>query len=142
MIELKIQNSPLKKVQEIKFLGVIIDENLNWNMHIRTLAKKLAMSSGILNRIKDNIPTTLHKDLYHTLFESHLTYSITFWGGVSDNKLDPLFKAQKKCIRNMFGDKEKYLNKFKTCARKRPYESQILGSEFYKKDHTNYKAII
>ncbi len=73
MLELKIQNSPLKKVQEIKFLGVIIDENLNWNMHIKTLAKKLAMSSGILNRIKDNIPTTLHKDLYHTLFESHLT---------------------------------------------------------------------
>ena len=36
----------------------------------------------------------------------------------------------------MFGDKEKCINKFKTWACKRPYESQILGSEFYKKDHT------
>ena len=94
------------------------------------------MSAGILNRIKDNVPQSLHKDLYHTLFESHLTYGITVWGGVSNTKLDPLFKAQKKCIRIMFGDKEAYLDKFKTCARARPYENQILGSEFYIKEHT------
>ena len=36
----------------------------------------------------------------------------------------------------MFGDKEKYLNKFKTCARTRPYDNQKLASEFYKKEHT------
>ena len=36
----------------------------------------------------------------------------------------------------MFGDKEKYLNKFKTCARTRPRETQILGREFYKREHT------
>ena len=33
--------------------------------------------TGILNVIKDNIPDDLHKSLYHTLFESHLTYGIT-----------------------------------------------------------------
>lgn len=36
----------------------------------------------------------------------------------------------------MFGDKEAYLDKFKTSARCRPYGEQILGSEFYRKEHT------
>ena len=131
--EITINGTILEKVKETKFLGVTIDENLNWNAHRAKLAKKLATCSGMLNRIKDSIPQSLHKDLYHTLFESHLTYGITVWGGASNNKLEPLFKAQKMCVRIMFGNKEKYLDKFKTCARCRPFAEQKLGSDFYKK---------
>ena len=36
----------------------------------------------------------------------------------------------------MFGDLEKCLDKFNTCARSRPYNEQILGHEFYCKEHT------
>ena len=90
----------------------------------------------MLNRIKDNIPTSLHKVLYHTLFESYLAYGITVWGGKSNKKLELLLKAQKMGTRIVFGDKEAYLNKFKTSSRCRPYREQILGSEFYRKEHT------
>ena len=96
----------------------------------------LSSSIGIINRIKDSIPISLHKNLYHTLFESHLCYGITSWGGVPESKLCPLFKIQKRCIRILFGNKEKYLNKFKTCCRVRPVEEQMLGQEHYEKEHT------
>ena len=66
--------------------------------------------------------------LYHTLFESHLTYGITVWGGVTNNKLLPLFKLQKKCLRILFGDKEAYIDKFKICARVRLFEEQKFGA--------------
>ena len=78
----------------------------------------------------------MHRDLYHTLFESYLTYGITVWGGASDTKLKPLFKAHKKVIRILFGDREKYLDKFKTCARTRPYPNQKLTSKFFIKEHS------
>ena len=133
---LKIDNTKIKQVNEAKFLGVTIDENLNWNTHLKNLTKKLACSAGIINLIKDNIPDELFKNLYYTLFESHLAYGITVWGGVSNNKIEPLFKLQKKCIRILFGDKEAYLNKFKTCARAREFEKQILGSDFYRRENT------
>ena len=135
-LKVLIQNIEIKRVTAAKFLGVTIDENLNWNSHLKKLYKKLSCCTGILNTIKDNIPDDLHKSLYHTLFESHLTYGITVWGGVTNNKLLPLFKLQKKCLRILFGDKEAYLHKFKTCARVRLFEEQKLGAEFFKREHT------
>ena len=86
--------------------------------------------------MKDNIPFTLHKDIYHSLFESHLTYGITVWGDVAESNLLPLFRAQKKCLRIVFGDKEAYLEKFNTCARRRTIGRQKLNSTFYAKEHS------
>ena len=34
-----IQNIKIKRVTEAKFLGVTIDENLNWNSHLKKLYK-------------------------------------------------------------------------------------------------------
>ena len=133
---LTINNVVIKQVRETKFLGVIIDDQLNWGAHIKSLNSKLKCEIGKLCRIRHVIPRKHYKDLYHTLFESHLRFGISVWGGVSNNKLEPLFKTQKKCVRILFGDLEAYLDKFKTCARTRPLEKQKLGSDFYEKEHT------
>ena len=69
---IKIGETPIKQVSETKFLGIIIDDKLTWNPQIQYLRRKLSSSIGILNRIKDSIPISLHNNLYHTLFESHL----------------------------------------------------------------------
>ena len=39
--ELKIDNIEIKREQSLKFLGVIIDENLNWKNHIYLLVSKI-----------------------------------------------------------------------------------------------------
>ena len=75
-------------------------------------------------------------NLYHTLFESYITYGITVWGSMPDIKLNKLFNAQKKIMRVLFGVKEKFLDKFWTCTRARPYPEQNLPSEFYIKEHS------
>ena len=133
---LTLNNIVIKKVAETKFLGVIIDDQLSWKAHIQSLNSKLKCEIGKLCRIRHVIPEKHHKELYHTLFESHLRFGISVWGGVSNNRLEPIFVTQKKCIRILFGDLEAYLDKFKTCARTRPCENQKLGSEFYEKEHT------
>ena len=132
---LNLNNTPIKLVTETRFLGVTIDSKLSWIPHIKQLTKKLKCHIGCINRIKDNVPNNIHKQLYHTLFESHLTYGITVWGDSSFSKLEPIFILQKKCLRIMFGDKEAYLDKFRTGARCRPLGSQILGAEFFSREH-------
>ena len=134
--ELSIDSFPIKKVSQTRFLGVIIDEDLSWDPHIAATRRKLNYAASSLYRMRDSIPSNLHKDLYHTLYESHLAYCISVWGGASPSKTGCLSISQKQCIRFLFGDKEAFLNKFRTCARARPVKSQLLGEEFYSREHT------
>ena len=131
-----LNNRVIEKVSETKFLGVIIDDKLNWVPHVNNLITKLRSCTGRICRFKDNIPQELHKDIYHTLFESHLGFAISVWGGLSKNRLQPLFVTQKKCIRILFGDNEAYKDKFRTCARARPIGTQKLGSEFFRLENS------
>ena len=135
-IPLKINDYEIKEVSKTKFLGIIIDNNLTWQPHIDSLRKKLGCCTGQLNRIKKYIPASMHKSLYHTLFESHLSYGITVWGGIPHSKLEPIFIAQKYCIRIMFGDTEAYLEKHRTAARTRSKDSQKLGPKFFELERT------
>ena len=133
---LYLDNFPIKKTTATKFLGVTIDENLNWEVHSKDLRRKLNYATATLNKMRDAVPKHLHKDLYHTLFESHLTYCISVWGKAAKARITPLWNAQKHCIRVLFGDREAYLNKFKTSVRTRPLGAQRLDSSFYQKEHS------
>ena len=53
---LKLANHRLKRVTEVKFLGVIIDENISWEPQIKHLKKKLISSIIVIKRIKQFIP--------------------------------------------------------------------------------------
>ena len=70
---LNISGTSIPEVNNIKFLGVTIDNQLSWIPHIENLHKKLKSATGILKRICNNIPETHFKSLYYALFESHLS---------------------------------------------------------------------
>ena len=131
-----INGMKLKEVNETKFLGVVIDKNLDWNAHMKHLSKKLRSAAALLTKIRHWIPEEHYLKVYHALFESHLTYGISVWGGISDSKLNKIFTIQKHCIRVLFGDRESYLDKFRTCVRVRPKTEGILGPDFYSREHT------
>ena len=48
--ELKIGNNVIERVTSIKFLGVMIDENISWRDHIKTVENKLSKNIGLLYR--------------------------------------------------------------------------------------------
>ena len=132
-----INGEIIPKVSSTKFLGIIIDEKLNWDPHIKYLAHKLRSITGAICRIRHSIPADLYLKLYNALFESHLTYGISVWGvALKDKSDDKLFITQKHCMRILFGDLDAYLEKQSTCARTRPYGQQKLGPKYYQKEHT------
>ena len=53
---LKLGNFAMKKVKEVKFLGVIIDDELSWGPQINYLREKLISSIVIIKRINKLIP--------------------------------------------------------------------------------------
>ena len=46
-IEIKIRDSILTKVSTVKFLGVTLDENLNFNNHVKNVTTKIFNSVGV-----------------------------------------------------------------------------------------------
>ena len=129
---LKLLGTKLKKVDKVKFLGVIIDDKLNWESHIEHLETKLLSSIIMIKRIIKFIPKSEYMKIYNALFQSHLTYCISCWGGISSYKLQKVFTIQKRCLRLLFGrelsfDHAQY---YETCARVRTYEEHMAAKNF------------
>ena len=49
---LKTNNFEIKRTTSIKFLGIMVDENLTWNDHIHTLEYQLSKNIDLLYRAK------------------------------------------------------------------------------------------
>ena len=129
---LKIADHTLMKVEKVKFLGVIIDEELSWDYQVDHLREKLNSSINIIKRIMKFIPKSEYHKLYDSLFKSHLSYCISSWGGISSNKLSPIFLLQKRCVRLLFGkipmfDHTSY---YETCARSRTYTEHMAKKNY------------
>ena len=69
---LEINGTQLNRVNFIKSLGVLIDENLTWSNHINTISKKsLLVSDLVLKRISHCVPPATLHNIYHGLVQSH-----------------------------------------------------------------------
>ena len=93
---IKIGNEELKRKPSIKFLGIIIDEKLNWQNHIETTRNKLSKITYSLKMVKSFLPKQNMKILYQSLIQPYLEYGITLWGGTHKIHLDKLRIVQKK----------------------------------------------
>jgi len=97
--KLYIDNREIDRVESMKFLGVLIDEHINWKEHIRLICIKLARSIGVINRLKRFLPFKILKQLYCCLFLSHIQYCILIWGKNSQTVIHPICILQKRIIR-------------------------------------------
>ena len=50
--ELTISNHVIERQEFIKFLGVLLDENLNWKEHIKYTENKIAKKLGLLYKAR------------------------------------------------------------------------------------------
>ena len=96
---LNFNNKNIEHVTEARFLGVIVDDKLNWSHHIKTVVSKMSRYVGILYRLKSNLPLEARKLIYHSLIQSHLNFCSLVWGFSAKFNIDKIFTAQKKGIR-------------------------------------------
>ena len=94
-----IEGKRLEQSVHERFLGVIIDSNLNWAHHIKHLKTKVSRNAGVIYKLKGLVPNSVLKMLYNSFIQSHLYFCATVWGTRSLNSIKSLFSAQKKGIR-------------------------------------------
>ena len=103
MDDIIIDGKQIMEVNETKFLGVIIDNNLNWKSHITYISKKVAKGIGIILKARKVFNKDTLSTLYFTLVYPYLNYCIHVWGRAYNTHLKDLFVLQNKAIRIING---------------------------------------
>lgn len=101
--------SKLNSTKHIKYLGIIIDNNLKWSEHIEALNNKIRKLIWKFYHLRTVIPLKALKIMYHALAESILKYGILIWGGAYPSNLEQLKISQKFLIKTI-------LQKNKRCS--------------------------
>ena len=98
---LMINNTLIELVTEFNFLGLTVNEYMNWNSHTQKIANKISRTLGVMNRLKQYLPISAMKLMYDSLILSHLQFGITNWGF----EWDRISKLQKRALRIMTNSK-------------------------------------
>ena len=97
-----LDGNELSRCESAKYLGITIESNLRWNLHIASLSKKLSQSAGIISKLRHFVNFETSKMLYHSFVKSHLLYGILSWGNDYKSAIQPLQILQNKILRLMF----------------------------------------
>lgn len=89
----------LTSTNHIKYLGVIIDQNLNFQMHIDMTASRVRKLIYVFKNLRHVAEARLIKRVYLALCQSIISYCISSWGGASVSALLPLEIAQRAVLK-------------------------------------------
>ena len=98
--ELRLGDAMIRRVKETKFLGLCVDEQLNWKPHLIRLKNRMKCGLGMLRRSNMHLTTRAKKLLYYGQVHSHLCYGIGIWGPMlNKGQIKELESIQNKCLR-------------------------------------------
>ena len=98
-INLQIDGKVIEQVCETKFLGVIIDNKLNWKTHILHVKNKLNKCISVMYKASQLLETDSLRTLYCSLYLPYLSYCCEIWGTTYKQAIDCIVKSQKRAIR-------------------------------------------
>ena len=100
--DILLDETPLVRVSSIKFLGLSIDDKLNWKTHVHNICKIISRNVGIISKLKYFFPRKTLLILYFSLILPYLNYGIMAWGNASKYLLDKISVLQNKVIKIIY----------------------------------------
>ena len=91
-------------VNTMQLLGVSIDRDLNFNVHVKETIRKVSCKLQVLKRYKHFIPIYAKKRLYLAYFLPYLTYCSTVWFHCGKRNADKIEKLNESILRFVFND--------------------------------------
>ena len=90
-----IDNVAIECVPNFNFLGIHFNQHLSWKPHITHISNLITKSVGVLNRLKNILPTSIKLMIYNALILSRINSGILAWG----YQCERIFKLQKRAVR-------------------------------------------
>jgi hypothetical protein len=85
----------------IKYLGIIIDAHIRWDIHLAKLSNRLRKLIHVFRNLRNVLTDDCLRSVYCALFDSLLSYGIESWGGAPEVHMHPVIIVQKSVLRVM-----------------------------------------
>ena len=90
--DLIVYDVVINRTNHTRFLGVMVDQHLTFESHVKYIKGKISRGIGILYKAKRILKES---SLYYAFIYPYFTYCITVWGNTYPSVLDPLIKCPK-----------------------------------------------
>ena len=97
--EYEIDNIKLERLKSIKDLGVMFDEKLKFDLHIKEKSAKANSILGVIKRNFQNFTQSAGILLYKSMVRSHLEYAVQVWSPYRKGDIDTLEKVQMRATK-------------------------------------------
>ena len=96
LIGLVLSSKYIKRVPSIKLLGVMVDENLNWDDQFEIVESKICGGLTSLKKLKSILPQSQLGSVYYAIVQSHLRYADIIWESFPARKIEILQRLQNR----------------------------------------------
>ena len=94
-----LNKNPLPQRPYVKFLGIWLDENLDWNYHCNVILNKIKRNTYLLRMGQNCLTKHALKLIFYAHIQSHVQYGLRVWGNECSSKSKKLIQNQlNKCI--------------------------------------------
>ena len=94
-----VDNQVLERCGHVKCLGVIVDKQLNWRKHIKSVQRKCLSALALLHRVKGPLPSKLRALIYRSSVLPHLNYCAVVWTECCRGDANKMERVQKRGMR-------------------------------------------
>ena len=91
-MEIQVDGETISPSNHVKYLGVFLDQNLNYQAEVKSLLMKMACGIETIYSVRDLFPEKTRSLLLNALVISHLQYSSVLLNGIIENLLTTLEK--------------------------------------------------
>lgn len=93
----------IERTDKIKYLGIIVDENLSYRHHIAALSARVRKTAYVMKALRLSAKKDTLIMVYKALCQSLLLYCLKVWGGAPKTTLIELERAQRMVLKVMLG---------------------------------------
>ena len=98
-VKFEFNNVQFPTSTSTRFLGVLLDENLNFDVYRTEICNKMSKNVGILFKLSHVLSEKHLFMLYNSLILPYVQYCNIVWASTWNSKLEPIHKLQKKALR-------------------------------------------
>lgn len=97
-----IGNSVVEEVTKITYLGLVLDQHLDWSHHCAALTRRVSAGIGAIFHCRKFLPKDVLLQLYHSFVHVHLSYMVGIWGSAADCFLKSVQIAQNRALKLIY----------------------------------------